>query len=53
MAGSMKKIFLNAINEDLLPEVHKIKQNTLLIWGQNDTETPLNDAKLILKSLRS
>lgn len=51
MAGEMKKIFLNTINEDLLPEVSKITQPTLMIWGQNDTETPLNDAKLILNSL--
>lgn len=53
VSGNMKKIFLNTINEDLLPEVHKIKQNTLLIWGEDDTETPLGDAKLILKSLSS
>jgi pimeloyl-ACP methyl ester carboxylesterase len=51
-ADQMKKIFLNTINEDLLPEVKNIKQPTLLIWGENDTETPLNDAKLILNNLR-
>lgn len=50
-AGEMKSIFLNTINEDLLPSVSKISQPTLLIWGQNDGETPINDAHLILDRL--
>ena len=52
-AGNMSKIFLNVINEDLLPEVSKIKEPTLLIWGENDTETPISDAKLIAKALQN
>lgn len=44
-AGPMQKVFLNTINEDLLPEVHKITQPTLLLWGENDTDTPVSDAK--------
>jgi pimeloyl-ACP methyl ester carboxylesterase len=52
-SGTMKKIFLNTICEDLLPEVKNITQPTLLIWGENDTETPLDDARLILSSLKN
>ncbi len=52
-ADKMQKIFLNAINEDLLPEVSKIKQPSLLIWGKDDTETPLSDANLMLESLEN
>jgi pimeloyl-ACP methyl ester carboxylesterase len=43
-AGQMKKVFLSTINEDLLPEVSSITQPTLLIWGEQDSETPLSDA---------
>lgn len=50
-ADQMQKVFLNVIREDLLPEVSHITQPTLLIWGKDDTETPLGDANLILKSL--
>lgn len=52
-AGQMRKIFLNTINEDLLPEVAQITQPTLLIWGENDTETPLKDANSMLKLLKN
>jgi pimeloyl-ACP methyl ester carboxylesterase len=51
-ADKMKKIFLNTIDEDLLPEVNKIIQPTLLIWGENDAETPISDANLILSELK-
>lgn len=44
-AKQMQTIFINVVNEDLLPEVSKITQPTLLIWGKNDTETPLGDAR--------
>ncbi|MBC7943392.1 alpha/beta hydrolase [Candidatus Saccharibacteria bacterium] len=50
-AGHMQKVFLNVINEDLLPEVSLVTQPTLLIWGKDDTETPLSDANSMLKSL--
>ena len=37
----MKKTFVKVINEDLRPLLQKIQASTLLIWGENDTETPL------------
>lgn len=46
-ANQMQQIFVNVVNEDLLPEVPKITQPTLLIWGEDDTETPLSDARKI------
>ena len=36
------------IGEDYL---NKIKVPTLLIWGENDTETPLEDAKIMEKEI--
>ena len=50
-AQAMKQIFLNTINEDLLPDVHTLKQPTLLIWGENDTETPVGDAYKMMNEL--
>lgn len=50
-ADQMQQIFLNVINEDLLPEVSDITQPTLLMWGAEDTETPLGDANLMLARL--
>ncbi|TAL14241.1 alpha/beta hydrolase [Patescibacteria group bacterium] len=50
-AGSMQKIFLHTIDENLLPDVHEIVQPTLLIWGENDTETPVDDAQKIMSEL--
>ena len=37
----MKKTFVKVINEDLTPLLPRIQASTLLIWGENDTETPL------------
>jgi pimeloyl-ACP methyl ester carboxylesterase len=50
-AQAMQKIFLNTINEDLLPYVPRIAQPTLLIWGEGDLETPVGDAYKILNEL--
>ncbi len=41
----MRKILVSVVNEDLEPLLPKIKQSTLLIWGENDTATPLSDGK--------
>lgn len=45
MAGPMKKIFLNTINEDLSLYFEKLTAKTLLIWGHDDSETPVEDGK--------
>ena len=44
-AGPLKETFLNIISEDLSDSAKKITQPTLLIWGEDDTETPLSDGK--------
>ena len=41
----MRAILSKVVNEDLKAEMPKIKAPTLLIWGENDTATPLADAK--------
>lgn len=44
-AGALKRTFLKIIREDLAPIAGKITKPTLLIWGSDDTETPLADGK--------
>ena len=43
----MRQCLVKAVNEDLTYLLKDIKQDTLLIWGDNDTATPLSDGKLM------
>ena len=45
----MREILVNTVNEDLTGCALKINCPTLLIWGTNDTEAPLEDAKKLEK----
>ena len=37
----MKRTFVNVVNQDLSRYLKNIKAPSLLIWGENDTDTPL------------
>lgn len=39
-AGRMRPILVKSVNEDLSREIVKIRAPTLIIWGEQDTETP-------------
>ncbi len=41
VSGPMRQTFINVINEDLAPFAPRIPHPTLLIWGDQDAETPL------------
>lgn len=43
----MRQTLVRVINEDLRGYMPSIKAPTLLIWGENDTATPLGDAKIM------
>lgn len=43
----MRQCLVMAVNEDLTHLLSKIKQDTLLIWGDKDTATPITDAKIM------
>lgn len=43
----LRKTMVSLVNTDLRDILHQIKCPTLLIWGENDTATPLSDAKII------
>lgn len=41
----MRAIMSRVVNQDLCHEMPAIKAPTLLVWGENDTATPLSDAR--------
>lgn len=43
----MRAIMSKCVNEDLRAVMPSIKAPTLLIWGEQDTATPLSDAKIM------
>lgn len=44
-AGGLKRTLVKTVNEDLSPQAATIKAPTLLLWGEEDKETPLDIAK--------
>lgn len=47
----MRRTMTLCINEDLTPLLGGVDVPTLLIWGENDTATPLRDAKIMEKGI--
>lgn len=39
--GVMRETFVRVVNEDLLPYAARMKPSTLLLWGDQDQDTPL------------
>lgn len=44
--------FVNVINEDLAPLLPRLRQKTLLVWGENDKETPLKFGELMARQIK-
>lgn len=42
---TMRQTLVKVVNEDLKPLISQIKCPTLIIWGDNDTATPIDDAR--------
>ena len=45
----MRQVLVKVVNEDLVHIFPMVTPSTLLIWGRNDTATPLADGKLMEK----
>ena len=43
----MKAALVKAVNEDLKDIMPEVKQETLLVWGTNDMDTPISDAHIM------
>lgn len=50
---SMKETFKNIVNEDLTKYFQFIDSETLIIWGENDQDTPIKDAYKINKLIKN
>lgn len=50
-AGPMKSTMVKSVNQDLLPFLCKIRAETLLIWGENDNDTPLSSGRIMEKEI--
>ena len=50
---SMQQTFKNIVNEDLTPYLKEVNTETLIIWGEQDLDTPLNDARKINKLIKN
>ncbi len=48
----MRQTLVKVVNEDLVPLFENINIPTLLIWGKNDTATPLEDGKLMNSKMK-
>ncbi len=48
-AGPLRDTFVKIVNEDLAPMLPRIESPTLLIWGENDKDTPLSSGRLMQK----
>lgn len=47
----MRETFKNIVNLDLTNHLSSIKSNTLILWGEKDSDTPLKDGKLMHKKI--
>ncbi|MBR3594164.1 MAG: alpha/beta hydrolase [Clostridia bacterium] len=48
----LRQTLVSLVNTDLRDILEKIEASTLLIWGENDTATPLADAKIIESKIK-
>lgn len=51
LSDSMKGTFVRVVNQDLAPRLPLIQAETLLVWGSEDTATPLSDGKRMEKDI--
>lgn len=49
----MQQTLVKVVEEDLKEEIKKIKNDTLLIWGENDDATPIQDGILMNKLIEN
>jgi len=53
LAPLLQRTFIKIVNEDLTKYLSNIKEETLIIWGENDNSTPINDAYKINKLIKN
>lgn len=51
LPSTMKKIFIKVVNQDLKSYLKHIKSPSLLIWGEDDNETPVYFGQIMEKEI--
>jgi pimeloyl-ACP methyl ester carboxylesterase len=51
LPNCMRRVFVHVVNQDLKKYLKHIKSSSLLIWGENDTDTPVSFAKIMEKEI--
>lgn len=51
--GTMKETIKHILDEDLLPELSKIKTKTLIVWGEADKMVPLKYAHIFKEKIEN
>lgn len=51
--GNLRETLINIVEENLEPELEKIKTPTLIIWGREDHTTPLWQGKLMHQLIKN
>jgi pimeloyl-ACP methyl ester carboxylesterase len=46
-AGPLRDTFVKIVNEDLTPFMPQIKSSVLLVWGEDDRDTPVASARVM------
>jgi len=52
-AKEMRAVLVKSVNEDFTPHLAKIHAPTLLMWGEEDQETPVEMAKRLQNQIRN
>ncbi|MEK7104367.1 MAG: alpha/beta hydrolase [Patescibacteria group bacterium] len=52
-SGNLKETYLKVASEDLSGYLSKISQSTLIIWGEDDKDTPLAFAKIMNEKIKN
>ncbi len=53
LAPNLEETFKNIVSQDIQQEAAKIRIPTLLIYGSADSQTPVEDAKLLHKAIKN
>ncbi|NDJ63348.1 MAG: alpha/beta fold hydrolase, partial [Chloroflexi bacterium] len=50
-AGALRETFVQVVSEDLLPVAARVSRPTLLLWGDQDEDTPLWQGQLLEQTI--
>ena len=51
LSGVMRQTFVKVVNQDLTPYLKNIRSSSLLVYGAQDTDTPVRFGKIMEKKI--